>query len=85
MLMPRSTRLFSSDQSAVLKADAHRKIIPVDIECDIEVGGMQMGLGRIVESWDLWSCQDDVARSGRIARPALQKIAKMNSAEFILI
>ena len=46
---------------------------------------MQVRLGRIAERWDLRSCQNDIARSGWTAGPALQQIAEMNGAKFILI
>lgn len=60
--LSQSIRLLSRDKSAVLKAYEHGKIIPVDVERDIEVIGVQMGLGRIVKSWDLWPCQNHVTR-----------------------
>ena len=80
-----SNRFFPCDQSAILAGYEHRKIMAVDVESDIKVGGMQVRLGRIAERWDLRSCQDDIARSGWTAGPALQQIAKMNGAKFILI
>src|ERR1041385_3475815 len=80
-----SSRVFPRNKSAVLAGDEHRKIISVDVERDIEVGGMQMRFSWVVERWDLRPCQDDVARPRGAARPALQQVAQMNGAEFILI
>ncbi|SFP79692.1 hypothetical protein SAMN05216330_110151 [Bradyrhizobium sp. Ghvi] len=63
--------LFLRNQSAVLAGNEHSKIVAIDVKSDIKVGGMQMGLGWIVEGGDLWPCQDDVARSRWAAKSAL--------------
>jgi len=70
----------AGNRTAILELDSDREIIAIDIECDIDIFGMQIRTRGIVKPPDFATGQDKATNGLRITRSAFQAVPKVNRA-----
>jgi len=64
----------ASDRSPILELDPDREIVPIDVEGDVNVLGVQVRTGRIMEPLDLAARQDQATNGLGICWPAFEPV-----------
>jgi hypothetical protein len=73
------------DWSPILKLDRYDEIVPIDIERNVDILGMQIRSGGITKSPDFATGQDQSANGVWITRPAFKPVAEVDGAEFVFL
>jgi hypothetical protein len=75
----------TSNRSSILEFDPHGEIVAINVEGDVDVLRVQIWAFRIVKAGDFAASQDEPTNGLGISQPALNPIAKVDCAEFVLV
>ncbi len=73
------------DRSPVVELDSDRKIIAIDVEGEVNILGVQVRTGRIMETPDFATGQDQATNGLCVTRSAFEPIPKIDCAEFVFV